>query len=370
MLTRRELLQQHAECIALYEGFAALLSGLLSDWLQPRWTELGLFSVTGGAKDAGRAYRKMLRENGKYERVSDLPDLARVRVVTYFVDKVDKIVDVIKSRLIMSDREEGLGPGDPRVFGFGGRKLLVRLPEHLIRYPVPEQFKSCAAEIQVCTILQHVWAQMEHPHYEGHFGASWELGRGFYRMAGLLEVADHEFVRIRTLSEERIDAVDVRLKARPDSLPIDVVTLYKYYRSERAAASLDSEIAGMRAETVKGTVKGKAEIIADMHFMKMCASKLGIVGLQTIGEVQRQIEKNRVLILKMAKTMSPTSIQGGIMEGTCLLYLSYVTACLRGSLNDACELFRRIDVSSGDVQKRRVELFCGVYQEIHAKQKR
>jgi len=62
-----------------------------------------------------------------------------------------------------------------------------------------EPFKDFRAEVQVRTVLQHAWAAIEHRlQYKANKGIPRSIKRQFYRLSALLELADEEFMAIRT----------------------------------------------------------------------------------------------------------------------------------------------------------------------------
>jgi putative GTP pyrophosphokinase len=61
-----------------------------------------------------------------------------------------------------------------------------------------ERYRGAVAEIQVRTILQHAWAEIEHDiQYKSTTAIPEEIRRRFMALAGMLEVADREFQAIQ-----------------------------------------------------------------------------------------------------------------------------------------------------------------------------
>ena len=98
-----------------------------------------------------------------------------------------------------------------RKFGYLGRHLVVyydekmlKVAEHKVNPDIhPSNFKGLRAEIQIKTLLQHVWAEVEHKaRYKAGEELSDEKKRYFDRLAALIEVADDLFKDLVEESEK------------------------------------------------------------------------------------------------------------------------------------------------------------------------
>jgi hypothetical protein len=66
-----------------------------------------------------------------------------------------------------------------------------------------ESYRRAVAEVQVRTILQHAWAEIEHDiQYKSTIAIPEEIRRRFMALAGMLEVADREFQAIQGADKE------------------------------------------------------------------------------------------------------------------------------------------------------------------------
>lgn len=136
--------------------------------------------------------------------LEQLTDLAGVRVIVFLRDSVNSVCDEINKFFEVVEQED---VGD-RVyrqgkFGYQSKHLLIRLGEdrkHLIENL---SIQNLICEIQVRTLLQHAWAEMEHDiQYKTEIDVPLDLNKRFSALAGLLEIADREFANIQRDSEE------------------------------------------------------------------------------------------------------------------------------------------------------------------------
>ena len=132
--------------------------------------------------------------------LTDLTDLAGVRVIAFFPKNLDEIEKLIrKAGFIIRERrnigEERFEAGE---FGYQSIHLLVELPENRKELEENKNFRDLVCEIQVRTILQHAWAEMEHDiQYKSSEEIPSTLRRRFLALAGMIEIADREFQAIQ-----------------------------------------------------------------------------------------------------------------------------------------------------------------------------
>lgn len=172
---------------------------------------------------------KLKKHSGKYKELSDITDILGFRIITYFSDEVDKVGEIIEKNFII-DRENSVDKRQlmkVREFGYLSLHYIVSLPES------NKYSKSLCGkkfEIQIRTGLQHIWAEIEHDiGYKGSRSTDRNLCRRFARIAGLLEIADKEFLEIR--DSMKVYAENVRLKIMMgefDGLELNSVTLDEF----------------------------------------------------------------------------------------------------------------------------------------------
>lgn len=133
----------------------------------------------------------MERKGNKYKSIDDVTDLLGLRIVTFYTDDVDKVAVVIKSLFDIDwkNSEDKRKLHELNSFGYNSLHYICRLKEG-----------SMPFEVQIRTALQHVWSAIEHDiGYKGPVKLPAEFQRQFSRLAGMLELADDEFSRLRTV---------------------------------------------------------------------------------------------------------------------------------------------------------------------------
>lgn len=183
--------------------------------------------VTARVKTEASLAGKLERKR-HYSSLSDVTDLVGLRVITYFVDDVDKVAAVVADLFDVdeSEIEDKRASLSATQFGYLSLHYLCRLPERLCdeRYP---QAGTMLFEIQMRTALQHVWAEVEHDTgYKTEIECPREWRRSFSRVASLFELADAELMRIRDgLNRYRHDTHVLIEHGCLDKVAIDADTL-------------------------------------------------------------------------------------------------------------------------------------------------
>ena len=163
--------------------------------------EIVFHSIESRVKTVESFKEKASRE--KYsDPIKEITDLAGIRIITLFEKEIHEISDIIK-KLFKIDYERSEDKSDlldADKMGYKSIHYIAELTDQKITNTSLEKFKNLKFEIQIRSILQHAWAEIEHDrNYKFKGELPKHLQRRFYALAGMLEIADREF---NTLSEE------------------------------------------------------------------------------------------------------------------------------------------------------------------------
>ena len=206
---------------------------------------------------------QMERKPDKYTSLRKMTDLLGIRIICYFNDQVDQIAELIRQSLVIDlknsvDKRELL---EPTAFGYLSLHFICSLPEDS---GYPNELCDLKFEIQIRTVLQHTWAEIEHDlGYKTEFGIPRKVRREFSRVAGLLEIADESFLRIRSFIRDY--EIDVRNKITNDEaaeMPLDLVSLRAYLELSKTM---------QRIQQPKGSIP-RTKVIIDTP-KSLCSSR-------------------------------------------------------------------------------------------------
>ena len=190
---------------ALYDRFAIRLTSLLEEAVLKAGIKIHTINkrtktLDSFVKDLKKESRSA-RSKGELERaLSRLTDQAGLRVITYLPTDIEKVGGVIEKEFNVIKKVD-VGGDNPSFLGYRSVHFDVSLRDSRTRLLEYRVFKGLRAEIQVRTILQHAWAEIEHDIvYKSRKRPPKGAVHRFATLSGLLEVEDREFQSIHDAS--------------------------------------------------------------------------------------------------------------------------------------------------------------------------
>jgi len=215
---------------------------------------------------------KLELKGSKYASLADITDIVGVRVITFYIDDVDKVASAVE-RLFKVDWENSV---DKRKiheidsFGYMSLHYICSMDGFPYRF-----------EIQMRTVLQHAWANMNHDTgYKSGVEIPLEYRRSLSRLSGLLELADEQF------SEIRADLADYRRRIQAlvasgnlSEVPLDGDS-FRSFLNTRPFDPLNRRIASMnQAEIQEVSLMGYLEVFKKLQ-------------CKTLGDIAKIIKDN------------------------------------------------------------------------------
>ena len=189
-----DLLNAYNAHLPQLEQLAEQVSSMLLKALREQNIQLNTFERRVKTEDSLTG--KLEKKGNKYRTIYDITDLVGIRAVTYYTDDVDKVAAIAK-QIFDIDWKNSVDKRKHQLDSFGYLSL------HYICYLKEGPLRDIPFEIQMRTALQHVWSAIEHDiGYKGAVKLPPEFVRQFSRLAGMLEMADDEFSRLRTAMSE------------------------------------------------------------------------------------------------------------------------------------------------------------------------
>lgn len=249
---------------------------------------------------------KLERKGWKYKSIDDITDLVGLRVITFYNDEVDKVAMIAKG-LFDIDWHESVDKRklhDLDSFGYNSLHYICRLKSGGPRF-----------ELQMRTALQHVWSTIEHDTgYKGDVKIPREYVRQFSRLAGMMELIDEEFSRLRlALTDYRRQTLSLVKSGQLDDVPLSRES-FRNYLELKPFDRLNKRIAAVN----------QAEIfpVTLMPFLPV----LEKFNLETLGQVQRFIDENsddayQLALTQLAVTDIDIFSSNIALQNLCLVYV-------------------------------------------------
>lgn len=313
MPTDQQLLSAYDAFRPTYDAFVERLTALLEELLAVEG--LRLLSISGRVKDRDSVMRKIAAGGGKYESILDITDIAGLRVIAYFADDVDKIGRVVRREFDVIEQhsvdKRAVLPAEQ--FGYLSLHEVIQLSSHRSAQFGNERFQSLRAEIQIRSVLQHAWAEIEHDlGYKAEVTLSRDIRREFARIASLLETADNAFIAIRDELVHERSAMLCRVRGEP-ALALDNESLHVFIEINEVLADLNARIAKLGGGIFK----------VDDDVVRRHVVQLSVVSIRTIGELEVALGAQATRIERFAAIWSKR--RGGLhSEILPIVYLEYL----------------------------------------------
>jgi len=196
----KSALKDYMKVIPRYKELSRKVASILKEALDSR--NIIYHSITYRAKSEDSFVEKTKVPNPENPRepkyknpLNDITDKAGTRIITYFIKtqkQIDNIINKEFNVIEKIDQSEELLESEK--FGYLSVHYLVRLKEPRLSLTEYSNFKGMICEIQVRTILQHAWAEIEHNiQYKSDVDIPHNIRRRFISLAVVLENADKEF---------------------------------------------------------------------------------------------------------------------------------------------------------------------------------
>lgn len=214
----------------------------------------------------------------KYRILDDITDIIGVRIITFFSDEVD-VISALVERIFEIDWENSV---DKRKmleidrFGYMSLHYICRIPASLCTDPTIPQLNTTRFELQIRSALQHVWANMQHDTgYKSDVEVPVEHQRSLNRLAGILELADEQFSRIRKeINDYRRNVQSLVANGNFNEVPLNGDT-FRSYCEHKPFKRLAEKIATInQAELYEDSLMPYYNVLVHM-------------GMKTIGDVER-----------------------------------------------------------------------------------
>ena len=197
---------------------------------------LTVTAVSARVKSRESLAGKLALKGDKYHSLGDITDILGARVITFYTDDVDRIA-ALTEKLFDIDWENSVDKRrlhDTDSFGYNSLHYICRLPKSIVNEPDCPQLNEISFELQLRTTLQHAWASINHDiGYKTDVEIPHFYMRQINRLAGMLEMADDEFSRIRTeINNYRRRVQQLVQNGKLDDVQLDGDTFRSYLETK------------------------------------------------------------------------------------------------------------------------------------------
>lgn len=264
------------------QSFNTMLK-IVRDQLEKCVKDNGLYvtAIEARIKEEKSLAGKLELKGHKYKSLDDITDILGARVITFYTDEVDKIAALIED-IFEIDWDNSV---DKRKlheldqFGYMSLHYICRIPKSIYFDEQHPEINSYRFEIQMRTALQHVWATMHHDTgYKSGIEVPKEHLRNMNRIAGMLELADEQFSKIRIeITEYRRKVQSLVADGNFDVVPLDGDTFRSYLAMKPLKKLIEKIAAINQAEIYEDNLMSYIDILKKLKF-------------KTLGDIERLIK--------------------------------------------------------------------------------
>ena len=259
------ILEEYREARPVFEKMQAEATRILREALDRNG--LVVTAVGSRIKTEESLAGKLALKGNKYASLADITDILGVRVITFYTDDVDRIAAMAEKtfEIDWTNSVDKRRLHELDSFGYNSLHYICRLPGYDYRF-----------ELQLRTTLQHAWAAINHDNgYKSGVEIPREYLRRINRLAGMLEMADDEFSRIRSeINDYRRRVQQLVQNGQLDDVMLDGDT-FRSYLQAKPFETLNKRIAAInQAEIQEVPLMQYLQVLKDL-------------GCNTLGDVRR-----------------------------------------------------------------------------------
>lgn len=290
MINKGSGASRYAEAVAGMDEFGQAIKGLMMELL--RHNGVKFHTIDFRVKTEESARRKLDAPDSSYIGFASLHDLLGLRVTCYFADEVDRVAEIIEKEFTCDpkksvDKGQQLGV---REFGYRSVHRVARMNRKRAALAEYDRYKNLRFEVQIRTVVQHAWAEIEHDLGYKADTIPEPMSRRFSMLAGVLELVDYEFKSLRDeLDSYEKDADDAAMAQSP-SMMLDLATLFSVIKYDRALTSLDVAV----ADAANGMLMDEG---MDSKSTEERLAQLRLLGITSIDELREAAKRWRLHIL-------------------------------------------------------------------------
>lgn len=309
------ILDEYREKMPLFQKMRDLIIDKLRTCLDEN--HIVVAGLESRIKTESSLSKKLELKGYKYHSLDDITDILGCRIITFYSNEVD-IISALMEQLFDIDWENSV---DKRKmleidrFGYMSLHYICKIPKTMYYDPNMPEMNKIRFELQMRSSLQHVWANMYHDMgYKSDVEVPIEYQRDMNRLAGMLELADEQFGRIR----KEITDYRRKVQALVASGNFDEVTLdgdtFRSFLELKPFMRLSKKIANIN----------QAEIYEDslMPYYKVLLR----LGMKTIGDIVKMRNEceepaYQLALLQLAGTGLDIVAHSVALQNICIVFI-------------------------------------------------
>lgn len=225
-----------------------LLGKEVKEIIEYELKDKGIFynSIESRVKEL-ESYKEKCKKEQYKEPVDEIMDMTGIRITAFTNADVKSICKIIEGAFCIdkdnySDKSKEI---DVNEFGYLSVHYIAALTPQYLNINKYMKYKDLSFEIQVRTLLQHAWSEIEHDrNYKFKGTLPKELRRRFYMIAGVLEMVDREFESLTNDIKQYTKDVNFHVEKGNLDIELTDVSIAEFIKKEYTNIEFDYELDG------------------------------------------------------------------------------------------------------------------------------
>lgn len=306
----------------VYDDFRLKVEKLIDDLLSLNGIKPHMIISRLKTKDS--LSKKIDLKVDKYSNLEEITDIVGIRIITYLESEINLISEIIEKEFII-DKNNSIDKRKLRSDQFGYRSLhyVVSIKEARCALPEYKKYENLKAEIQIRSLLQHGWAEIEHGlGYKGEFAIPESYRRDFNRIAALLEAADIEFDRLKSNLRNYENNITEIIKENSGTIEINQPSLLSILKTNK-----------ILKECTQVLIKKGFQLI-ETQDLKQIIQKFDFFGIRTIYQLETHLKNNHLDFVKFfSEYLNLVTFTKNMSDATPLFYFLHYLSATKEDLN-------------------------------------
>ena len=295
--------------------------------------KIRVMGIEHNVKDEKTIESMLYKDADRYQGLADITSVLTVKVVCYFKDEVESIVKIIDENFNIETANEA------------DRIYVCKVLD-----AIDDSENDIHFEIQVKTVLEHTWSTINNDLGYSEFGIPYAVKKEFDRLAGLLEIADDEFVRVRDDMKTHTEIARAKIvNDNADDVIIDAISLNEYMLRNKKMRKFLEDLAAIEGSEI-------SDINSESYI-----TQLAWFRVKTIGDLQRMLDKNSALALEFAKRVLMGSELDILSSNVALRFLCRAALINGGYDDEQMVEFLMLSVNKKERAEREVKRLYKMY---------
>jgi len=351
---KNKILEDYSTNKSLYENMGEQTLKLFKEILNEN--KISIHQINYRIKGIESLDEKIDFKQNKYNSIEDITDICGIRIITYLESDVDKIAELLKKEFEI-DQHNSVDKRLLETNQFGYRSLhyvmfFNKERKKLLEY---KKYSSIKFEVQIRSILQHAWAEIEHDlGYKGDASIPNSIKRNFYRLAALLETADIEFDRLKKEIIEYQSNIDKVITKTPEFVEINQTSLLSL---------LSSNLIFKKARKIIRINTGCSFKLSNNFETEIERFKL--FDISNIAQIENVLKQNEKKYLNFINEFTKNFKYDSLSFGLPLFYMQHFLAAKSENEDFINQYFNfgRRRIMSSDYDNRSASQFIAIYRK-------